>query len=257
MDLPKEVCLILFMGQSNMAGRGAAEQAPRVREGMAYEYKAVSRPGALCPLQEPFGEGEDRPGGVYEPGMKTGSMVSAFVNEFWDRCHIPVVGVSCAKGGSSIAEWMPGTAYYRDAVERCRACCGFLAENGIAVAHRFMAWCQGCTDGDLGTEPDRYREDTARFLTAFLEECGLEACFLIQIGNHRDRPELYAPIQQAQLRLAGETPHVVLVSRQAKTLAQAGLMKDAFHYCQEGYDRIGGEAGRNAARYLLQQHNER
>ena len=105
----KTVDLLFFMGQSNMAGRGDAALAPAVTPGMGYEYRAVTDPDALHPLAEPFGVNENDPAGVNEPGMKTGSMVSSFVNACTARTGVPVVGVSCAKGGSAIAEWLPGT----------------------------------------------------------------------------------------------------------------------------------------------------
>ena len=79
----------------------------------------------------------------------------------------------------------------------------------------------------------------------FLKDCHMETCFLIQIGNHRDDPELYVPIQNAQMELAKE-PHTILVSRQFATFAARGLMKDEFHYLQEGYNLVGAEAGKNA-----------
>ena len=76
----KTVDLLFFMGQSNMAGRGEAALAPVVAPGMGYEYRAVTDPDTLHPLAEPFGVNENDPAGVNEPGMKTGSMVSSFVN---------------------------------------------------------------------------------------------------------------------------------------------------------------------------------
>lgn len=62
------VDLIIFMGQSNMAGRGIADAAhpqpvPRLTRGGGYEYRAVSDPENLHVLREPFGLQEDRPGG--------------------------------------------------------------------------------------------------------------------------------------------------------------------------------------------------
>lgn len=41
---PEKIHLIMFMGQSNMAGRGTAEQAPAVPDGTGYEYRAVTAP---------------------------------------------------------------------------------------------------------------------------------------------------------------------------------------------------------------------
>ena len=247
--MPTTVHLSMFMGQSNMAGRGDAAQAPQVPAGAAYEFKPVSRPDRLLPLSEPFGLGEDNPYGVYEPGMKSGSMVSAFCINYHRQTGVPVVGVSCAKGGSCIGEWMPGSAYYRDAVKRMKTCETWLLDNGYSIGARYMAWCQGCTDGDLGTDSLVYKENTRTFLRSFMEECGIEACFLIQIGNHRDKPALYVPMQEMQEELTAEEPSIVMVSRQFKRFAAMGLMRDLYHYKQEAYNLVGSEAGERAGIY--------
>ena len=240
----------LFMGQSNMAGRGVAARSPAVTPGMGYEFRAISAPEQLHPMQEPFGERENNPAGVYEPGMKTGSMVSAFTKACTGVTGTPIVGVSCAKGGSAIHQWVPGTPFYADAVQRAKACENYLTGQGCHIARKFMVWCQGCTDGDLHTPPESYKAQTAAFLRSLMAECGVEVCFLVQIGNHRDEPQLYVPIQQAQEELAREEPNVVLVSRQFKTFAARGLMKDTFHYLQEGYNLVGQEAGHAAGLWL-------
>ncbi len=243
------VDLLIFMGQSNMAGRGDAAAAPAVTPGMGFEYRAVTAPEQLFPLQEPFGFNENDPAGVNEPGMKTGSMVSAFVNACTKKSGVPIVAISCAKGGSSIAEWLPGTPYYQDALRRARRCRRWLGDNCFTVRHSAMVWCQGCTDGDLHTRKAVYKLETDRMLHEFLFEAGLETCFLIQIGNQRDDPALYVPIQQAQEELADVYDDIVLVSRKFKTFAAKGLMKDPFHYQQPAYNQVGREAGRKAAEY--------
>ena len=243
------VDLFIFMGQSNMAGRGDATLAPIVTPGMGFEYRAVTAPDCLSPLQEPFGVNENDPAGVNEPGMKTGSMVSSFVNAYTAKTGVPIVGVSCAKGGSAIAEWMPGTPYYQDALRRVRQCRRWLADNGFTVRHSAMVWCQGCTDGDLHTSKAIYKLDTDRMLHEFLSDAKLETCFIIQIGNQRDDPMLYQPIQQAQEELAAAYDDIVLVSRKFKTFAAKGLMKDQFHYKQPAYNAVGEEAGSKAAAF--------
>ena len=113
-----------------------------------------------------------------------------------------------------------------------------------------MVWCQGCTDGDIHTNPELYYKQTAEMLHSFLEECGIETCFLIQIGNDLYDPNRYRPIQEAQIRLAKQETNVVLVSRQFALFAERGLMKDEFHYLQEGYNLVGTEAGKNAGCYI-------
>ena len=232
MECTQLVDLIFFMGQSNMAGRGDAALAPAVTPGMGYEYRAVTDPAQLHPLAEPFGVNENDPTGVNEPGMKTGSMVSAFVNACTAKTGVAIMGVSCAKGGSSITEWLPGMPFFED-----------------AVRHSAMVWCQGCTDGDLHTLKAVYKLDTDRVIHEFMTDAGLETCFLIQIGNQRDEPELYVPIQQAQEELAAAYDDIVMVSRSFKTFAAKGLMKDRFHYLQPAYNEVGEEAGRSVAEY--------
>lgn len=247
----KEVFLMMFMGQSNMAGRGNAKEAPALVQGAGYEYRAITAPDRLSLLQEPFGVKENNENGVTEPGMKTGSMVSAFVNACYLETGTPIIGVSCAKGGSAIAEWLPGTPYYQDAVGRMKRCEEWLLCHGYRIKRKDMVWCQGCTDGDLHTSPDIYKAHTAKFIHAYCQECNLAKCFLIQIGNHRDDRTLYVPIQQAQLELAEENENIILVSSRLKTFAERGLMKDEFHYCQKGYNLIGEEAGKNTGKYMM------
>lgn len=247
----KEIISMMFMGQSNMAGRGSAKEAPVLLPGAGYEYRAVTAPDRLSVLKEPFGEKEDNAEGVTEPGMKTGSMVTAFANALFIETGIPIVGVSCAKGGSSIAEWLPGTAYYMDAAGRAGRCERWLIENGYHIRYKGLVWCQGCTDGDLHTPPDIYKMRTLSFIESFCRECGIGKCFLIQIGDHRDDRALYAPIRQAQLELAEENEDIILVSTLPKTFADRGLMKDSFHYLQKGYDLVGEDAGRNAGKFIM------
>ena len=54
----KKVDLVMFMGQSNMAGRGVASESIVVGEGHGYEYRAISDPTKLYPVVEPFGVSE-------------------------------------------------------------------------------------------------------------------------------------------------------------------------------------------------------
>ncbi|MDR1931640.1 MAG: sialate O-acetylesterase [Spirochaetales bacterium] len=246
----KNVYVFLFMGQSNMAGRGIARLAPEVPEGWGYEYKAITQPCALVPAREPFGAEENNPAGVFEPGMKTGSLVSAFINSAYPVLGASIVGISCSKGGSSVNEWEPMGAYYTDAVTRLRKCRDFLSANGHKIIAACMVWCQGCTDGDNGMPQDEYRKKTEKFITSFLAE-GLDFCFLIQTGNHRDNPFLYKAIQDAQEELCADNAKIIMVSRLFKTFAARGLMKDEFHYLQPAYNEVGAEAGKNAAEFLL------
>ena len=61
--------LVLFIGQSNMAGRGIVsaqwpQEAPKLLEGAAWEYRAITTPDRLMPLEEPFGVDENKADGI-------------------------------------------------------------------------------------------------------------------------------------------------------------------------------------------------
>lgn len=154
------VDLILFAGQSNMAGRGITtdqwpQTSPVVTEGAGWEYRAVSDPGCLHPIADPFGVEENKPEGINdcwgEVRAKTGSMVPAFVNAYYATCGVPVIGVSASKGGSTISEWQPCSAYLTDAMQRLQDARSWLQASGYTIRHTYCLWCQGESDSDRGT----------------------------------------------------------------------------------------------------------
>lgn len=251
------VDLILFAGQSNLAGRGVTsprwpQEAPSALPGAGWEYRAVTRPGALTPLEEPFGRWENRPGAIDDGSRKTGSLVVPFINAYYSLTGTPIVGVSASEGGTSILQWQPGGAFWDDLCARWQSAQDYLSQTGIPVRHRFLLWCQGETDGDSGMSKEDYQRQFTRFW-ASLQALGLEACFLIQIGRYNGSKGYdYAPIRQAQEALARTLPSVELVSQAFETMQARGLMKDEFHYFQAAYNEVGTLAGENAGRYVSQ-----
>lgn len=248
-DYPKEVDFFLFMGQSNMAGRGAVskeypQKAPGVVLGTGFEYRAISSPGVLFPITEPFGGTEDKIDGIYDPN-KSGSMVSAFANEWFKGCSVPIVGVSASKGGSSILRWQKGTVYLTDAEYRVKGALRFLEEKGIIVRHKFLLFCQGETDGDnkmCGSDYKMYFNNTFEEI----KQWGIEHCFMIKIGLYNGSDDIdYEIIRGAQEEIALEREDVTICSRLFETMKGRGLMKDAFHYYQEGYNEVGVDAAQN------------
>lgn len=250
--------LFLFAGQSNMAGRGITstrfpQTAPAVSPEAGVEFRAISDPDKLYPVVEPFGVMENNPQGIYEPGMKTGSLVSSFVNTYYSQTHIPVLGISAAKGGSSILEWLPGSPYFQDLYERYQKCLAYTAGQGITVRSRYLLWCQGETDGDHSMSGEEYIRHFSEFWTALRAE-GIEHCFLIQIGYFNPYlagPETefhdYSEIIAAQQCIPREVPDVTLVSRKFESMLHRGLMKDTFHYYQAAYNEVGEDAAVHVA----------
>lgn len=255
--------LFLFMGQSNMAGRGKVctkwpQTAPPLLPGAGYEFRAVSDPDKLYPIQEPFGVGENREDGINDVftgnvPAKTGSLVTAFCNAYYEETRVPVIGVSASKGGSLLAQWQPDSpeGYLKDALWRYEKAWNWLKRQGYSVRHCYVLWCQGESDGDRGTTAGEYRRMFDRFLDE-LCAAGIEKCFLIRIGqcNLPQDKERYEYLIKLQEEIAATDDRVIMVSEAFATMRERGLMKDAFHYYQQGYNECGKEAGMRAGAYV-------
>ncbi len=252
----KSVDLFLFMGQSNMAGRGGTcerwpESAPQITEGAGYEYRAVTAPECLSAVEEPFGRNENKDGGIHDGERKSGSMVTAFMNAYYRETGVPIVGISASKGGSSILEWQPDGAFLKDVEGRLNSCRQYLAREGWTIRHTCMLWCQGETDGDYKISGADYQKYFGNMWQE-MQRMGVEKCFLILIGNYNGDEEAgYVPIQQAQRELPRLYKGVVLVDDSFPAMKERGLMKDAFHYYQKAYNEVGEKAGRNAAQEIM------
>lgn len=247
--------LIMFAGQSNMAGRGEAEAAQCCPPSVGLEYRAVTVPDRLVPIEEPFGFAENRAGGIDDALGKTtkksGSMVSAFVNAYAAATGRSVVAVSASEGGTSTARWLEALA--ADAADRLRSALTFLQGQGTAPAHVLVVWCQGETDGGHGVTGEEYRQNFAH-IWEMLKQAGAEQCGLIQIGHYNyvaypisqegedglAEDARYEVIRQAQEQLCEELPDVALVGSFAPYIS---LMKDHFHYHQQAYEEVGAQAG--------------
>ena len=80
----------------------------------------------------------------------------------------------------------------------------------------------------------------------------MEKCFVIRIGLDLERDsEGIDHVIEAQTELCRTSEDFVLVSTQAVTLNDRGMMQDRVHYTQEGYNLTGTEAGQNAASYAI------
>ena len=259
------VDLVLFIGQSNMAGRGIAsdkwqEEAPAIISFAAYEYKAVSSPGELFVLREPFGVDENNPMGINDifpdgTKAKTGSMVAAFCNAYYQITKTPIVGVSASKGGSCIAQWQPEAecGYLMDAIDRFLSAKKYLTDSNYTIKRCFAVWFQGETDGDLGTSKEKY---VIGFNSMWKKLCEfIPDLFIIKTGqcNIEGCYDLYDGIRMAQDIIAAEHSNVNICSDSFYGMRNRGLMRDAYHYYQQGYNITGSDAGKNVAAYFTKE----
>lgn len=251
------VDVFLFAGQSNMAGRGKTnstwtETAPLVIDGAGFEFRAISDNSKLYPIAEPFGVAENNLNGIDDEDKKTGSMVSAFTNAYYlHNGGVPIVGISASKGGSKINQWQPDGAYLTDTIARFNDCVSFLENSHHVIRHKYVLWCQGESDGDVGTTEENYKSMFQTMLEALLN-VGIEKLFMVRIGNCNAENEFdrYSNVIKWQNDIAQSNKDVVMVSTAFAGMRERGLMKDNFHYYQAGYNEVGSYAGVNTAFYV-------
>jgi hypothetical protein len=256
----KEVVLMMFMGQSNMAGRGVVNaehpiDAPEVLPNAGYEFRAYSDPTKLYPITKTFGYYENNSNGITDTSMKTGGMVPSFVNSFFKTAKITTIGVSASESGSPISTWQPDADNLVDAIARFNTAVTWLETNGYTIKAKYALWCQGEADCN---DYENYIASFNNMANAMMAE-GIEKFFIVRIGKFNESQSHYTRydnmiLEQNELCKGNENyimATTVLASLQAK-----GLMKDANHYYQEGYNIAGNYAGLHVANYYLYQKSD-
>lgn len=240
------VDLVVFMGQSNMAGRGVASEAPVVQEGHGYEFRAVSDPTKLYNIVEPFGVNENR--GEMSENMKTGSLVSAFVESYYSYTKVPIVGVSAAQGGKPIDWWATGGSPLNETITRYKAAQKYLNDNGYTIRHQYMVWLQGETDAGRGMSGETYKTKLIELFNQMKAQ-GIEKSMVIRIGDRQSNETLHDEIIKAQTELCAQSDDFVMISGKLAAIP-LNQMKDDAHYKQYQYNFVGDDAGKNMAYYV-------
>ena len=225
----------LFFYGAKIIWRGArgAATAPVVAPRHGVQIPRRHRPRHTAPWKNPSGVNENDPAGVYEPGMKTGGD-GVVLRQCLHRPN------RCAGGGRVLrraALPLPsGCPAHRTIRMPCAAPQGarLLQANGCPIRHSAMVWCQGLHRRRPAPQ-DVTKPTLGAFCTAFMQDAGAQTLLLIQIGNQRDGPELYLPMQQAQEKPPNRATSCWSAVN-SKTFAAKGLMKDRFHYLQPAYN---------------------
>ncbi|MBQ8301119.1 MAG: hypothetical protein IJX57_04065, partial [Clostridia bacterium] len=253
----KKVDLAIFMGQSNMAGRGNYEQATVVPVGHGYEFRSVTQPDMLFNITGPFGKMENNDAVNDNSGQgvdrRNGDMVSSIMASYYNETGVPIVGVQCSRGGTNTGYWT-GATVKAEAQARLTSAKTYLEENGYTIGHIFMVWCQGESDGDKiysGSQTvDGYKSNTLLIFN-YMKEVGVEDMFIVQTGHFNGEDDetasheaAYVAINEAQAALADENDNVYAV---ASFLGYKENMIDAYHFNQTAYNEVGLAAGKSIA----------
>ncbi len=240
---PVKVDLIVFAGQSNMSGWGGdASQAPALTEGAGGEFRSVSDPSKLYTITEPFGFYENTPV-MNDVFMKRGTLVTAFINAYYEKTGVPVVAVSASKGGTPSTYWATD-AVGEDVKTRYLNAKTWLKENGYEVRNQFLVFLQGENDVIEGISTEQYLADINVFSSKMFY-CGIDKFLMIRIGATNTDPDAYSRILDVQTELCRTDPRFVLVSTMFSALGDH--MIDTYHYDQEALNAVGTDAGINSA----------
>ncbi len=125
----------------------------------------------------------------------------------------------------------------------------FLANHPEYTLRRIcFVWCQGESDGDIGTTEGEYEQRLEELKRGLTDE-GVSAFFLISIGEKTGKtPNDYKNIRSAQEHFCMVNGKCTLVS---SFYGLSGYMKDEYHYTQECYNMVGTEAGEKSGLVLL------
>ena len=246
----EELDIIMFMGQYNMSGEGGdASLAPKVKETAGMEFRAVSDPTRLYQIAEPFGSNENDPSGLNEfPGVKKGSLVSSFVNEYHSLTGRKVIAVSASMSNADMEIWT-SQGVMTDVKHRLNAAISFLKDNDCKIGHVYALWRHGETDGLKGSTADSYRKSLDKLMSSLFKE-GLEEVFIITPGRTIDYKDVNDTVIKAQTDLCRESKYYTVATTVLSGVSPE-YMVDQYHYNQHVLNYVGTEAAKSVAYYTL------
>ena len=246
------VDLIVFAGQSNMAGWGGdAAKAPSLTEGAGAEFRAVSDPTKLYTITEPFGFYENTTT-MNDMFLKRGSLVTSFVNAYYKETGVPVIAVSASKGGTPSTYWATEVVA-EDVITRYINAKEWLNNNGYSIRNQFMVFLQGENDVLENVSNDQYLADINTFASKVMYR-GIDKFMMIRIGRTIGDADAYDRIIKLQTELCRTDPRFVMISMMLSKL-DTDMMVDDYHYGQEALNEVGADAGENAAHFAETRHD--
>ena len=249
----QEVDLIVFAGQSNMCGSGGnAAQAPKPKAGTAYEFDITTDSYRTILMKEPFGEGTNRKNGLESTGIYStkGTLVSAFCINYYKQTKTPVVGVSCAWGGSSTNTWL-NRGLVTKTQKSVKVAKKYLKKQKVKVRHIYMVWYQGESDAMQWVSEKTYISRMKKIYKK-MKTVGVERVFVIRIGHDMTSPEKDYTIMKAQEKLCSSNKNFILVSKKAAKYRNSypRYYSDTIHLNQKALNQVGYEAGKAAGKYV-------
>ncbi len=242
------VDLIMFMGQSNMSGTGGnTDYAPKVPEGHGFEFRAISDPTRLYPIEEPFGINENAAISDFVIA-KRGSMVSAFANKYYELTGVPIVAVSASAGGRDTAFFMRDDVM-ADFSERQKRAQVWLESNDYFIRKQYVIWLQGESDAEDGVTGEQYNQNMDNIIRPLFIG-GLQKVFIITPGRTLTGKYFFDNVVYSQINMCRTSGYYALATTVLNSVSTE-YMIDEFHYNQSVLNVVGEEAAESAAYYTL------
>lgn len=260
------VDVVLFAGQSNMAGRGDYDEAEICPSGYGYEYHAVTEPGVLSSVTEPFGKYENNDS-INDSGSdgndrRSGDMVSSLMKSYYEATGVPMVGVQASRGGQA-TDYFLSDSVMSEMQRRFNDAVSYLNANGYTVRNKMLVWCQGEADADKKRSDEAYKSNTLKIFNELKDGCGIDDVFIVKTGHYNiyygiedgGEPSAdalaadaeYLRISSAQQTLADENENIYVASSLYSD-EYLGRMRDRYHYYQDVYNSVGADAGEYIAK---------
>lgn len=245
--------LIIFSGQSNM--QGSTGQIGYLEAKGCFEYKYLI--DDFVALKDPVGE--DIGNGLFcAPVNGCGSLVPAFCKACRKK-KSGVVGVHCAKGNTSISEWLPGTERYDLLIKKAQRAI-YKTNEKFGLGKKFFVWLQGESDALLKTTEEVYIASLIQLKNALKSDLAIDKFCIIKVGYFAEYAT-WVPlanktddetIMRAQERVAEiDDDFVVLTNICSKLSVKSKFLNPKEygpHYNNRALKIIGKEAGISLAK---------
>lgn len=243
------VDVIVFCGQSNMTGVGDASAAPALTQGAGYAFNYITDRQNFSVIEEPFGYGQDD-SYFLNGDYCRGSMITAFANAYYKQTNTPIIAVPASCVGSGSVSWAENR--YKGVIQRVNAAVKLAKKKGLTVGHVYMVWMQGENDAFADMTASWHKKNLKSMVKNIKRKTSVEACMVISIANYSLDAQIgknFRRIQKAQTSLCQTNDNFVLISTKAASLSASYFREDGIHILQNGLNKIGTEAGKNAGKY--------